>query len=668
MKTKILNKIAIVTFVLPMIFGTFGDALAQLNYVPTTSNTSQTTSAGCLSLKYNLFLGQRGLNGDVARYQSFLINSGYLSPGLATGYFGSLSLSATKRFQAANGIPSTGYVGPLTRARISALTCNVVPPIDTTLTPVITSISPSYGPFGTVVTIYGRNFNSTSNSVNFGNVNNIAYNIPSYDGTSLRFTIPSSPCAQGSSYCIQIAFAPGQYPLSVTTPKGTSNSVTFTATSGGTSTDRPPVISAIVGPTNLSTGQQGTWTVAASDPYNGQLSYSVVWGDEGTTATSAASPTQTYSQSTSFTHVYANPGTYTPTVTVRNSTGLSAVTSTSVLVTGSVVNNAYPVITSITPTSGPAGTLFTIKGTGFSSSTKILFDGGVNSSIPVASFTDTTITFNVPAYVPSNCYDYSGNCIVPSVSPTPVYSTVGNHQISLANSNSRISNMVYITITNQSTQVPTITNISPMSGPSGTVVTITGSNFSTSSNSINFANINNVQTNVVSQNNQTIQFTIPATPCSQGYYCAQTVLALGTYPLTVTTSAGTSNTVYFTVTGAVVNASSTITLALGQTGTSSTTISSTNGTTYTLSITPNSIVEDSRCAVGLYCFQAGRVVVNSTFRVNNAYVYGGNLIAENGDTYVTPEGFRIQIIDVTPVKTQSPISTGDYRLTYKVSR
>jgi hypothetical protein len=250
----------------------------------------------------------------------------------------------------------------------------------------------------------------------------------------------------------------------------------------------------------------------------------------------------------------------------------------------------------------------------------------------------------------------------------PTYSTVGSHQISVANSNSRISNIVHISITNQSTQPPTISSISPTSGALGTVVTITGSNFSTSSNSINFANVNNVQTNVVSQNNQTIQFTIPATPCSQGYYCAQTILAPGTYPLTVTTSAGTSNTVYFTVTGAQVSASSTLTLMIGDTGTSSTTISSTSGTLYTLSITPNSIVEDSRCPVGLYCIQAGRVVVNSTFRVNNAYVYGGNLIAGNGDTYVTPEGFRIQIVDVMPIKTQSPINTGDYRITYRVSR
>lgn len=38
-----------------------------------------------------------------------------------TGYFGSLTLKAVKRFQAKYGIPQTGYVGPLTRAKLNTL-------------------------------------------------------------------------------------------------------------------------------------------------------------------------------------------------------------------------------------------------------------------------------------------------------------------------------------------------------------------------------------------------------------------------------------------------------------------------------------------------------------------------------------------------------------------
>ncbi|MDE1975418.1 MAG: hypothetical protein KGI49_02835, partial [Patescibacteria group bacterium] len=41
----------------------------------------------------------------------------------------------------------------------------------------------------------------------------------------------------------------------------------------------PPVISGISSPTVLQVGQTGTWSVNASDPQNGTLSYSVDWGD-----------------------------------------------------------------------------------------------------------------------------------------------------------------------------------------------------------------------------------------------------------------------------------------------------------------------------------------------------------------------------------------------------
>lgn len=40
---------------------------------------------------------------------------------LFTGYFGQLTLKAVKRFQAKHGIRQTGYVGPLTRARLNSL-------------------------------------------------------------------------------------------------------------------------------------------------------------------------------------------------------------------------------------------------------------------------------------------------------------------------------------------------------------------------------------------------------------------------------------------------------------------------------------------------------------------------------------------------------------------
>ncbi|MCC6290730.1 hypothetical protein IT398_01540 [Candidatus Nomurabacteria bacterium] len=107
----------------------------------------------------------------------------------------------------------------------------------------------------------------------------------------------------------------------------------FTVTSGGTTGNRPPVVSGVSGPTVLRVGETGTWSVRASDPENQSLSYSVLWGDENLLAYSVAGP-RTVSQSATFTHSYATPGNYSPNFTVTDSFGQSARTSLSVQVGG----------------------------------------------------------------------------------------------------------------------------------------------------------------------------------------------------------------------------------------------------------------------------------------------------------------------------------------------
>src|SRR3990167_6568244 len=58
--------------------------------------------------------------GDVSRLQAFLKAQGtdIYPEGLVTGTFGRLTEKAVRRFQSANGISPTGFVGPLTRAAI----------------------------------------------------------------------------------------------------------------------------------------------------------------------------------------------------------------------------------------------------------------------------------------------------------------------------------------------------------------------------------------------------------------------------------------------------------------------------------------------------------------------------------------------------------------------
>ncbi len=94
-----------------------------------------------------------------------------------------------------------------------------------------------------------------------------------------------------------------------------------------------PVISGVSGPTTLKVGEQGTWLVTASDPNNGTLSYSVVWGDEG--SMNALRQSEAVSQTATFTHTYRSAGIYTPTFTVTSNAykgGQNAKTSVSVLV------------------------------------------------------------------------------------------------------------------------------------------------------------------------------------------------------------------------------------------------------------------------------------------------------------------------------------------------
>jgi len=85
--------------------------------------------------------------------------------------------------------------------------------------PVITSLLPSKGPVGTVVTINGSTFTATGNSVNFAGMI-AAANISSADGKTLVFGVPGGTSCQIGETCA----------VSVTNANGTSNEVSFLRT------------------------------------------------------------------------------------------------------------------------------------------------------------------------------------------------------------------------------------------------------------------------------------------------------------------------------------------------------------------------------------------------------------------------------------------------------
>ena len=120
-----------------------------------------------------------------------------------------------------------------------------------------------------------------------------------------------------------------------------------------------------------------------------------------------------------------------------------------------------PTVSSISPTSGPSGggTVVTITGSNFNGASYVHF-----GSAPAASF-DVTSTTRITATSPAGT--------------RPVYVTVTTH-----GGTSAVSNAAVFTYT---LPTPTVSSISPTSGPSGggTVVTITGSNFNGAS-AVNF--------------------------------------------------------------------------------------------------------------------------------------------------------------------------------------
>jgi len=88
---------------------------------------------------------------------------------------------------------------------------------------------------------------------------------------------------------------------------------------------------------------------------------------------------------------------------------------------------------------------------------------------------------------------------------------------------------------------PTVTNMSPVSGPVGTNITISGTNFATSGNTVEFST--GVFGNIISSTPTSVTLTVPATAVTGPVelITAGTALNCGTY--TVTTTGGGSHTI-----------------------------------------------------------------------------------------------------------------------------
>lgn len=309
------------------------------------------SSSSCYVFNTNLGIGSTG--PDVVALQTWLIAKGFDIPeitkgAVSKGFIGRSTALAIQRYQSSVGIEVTGYLGPLTRASIN-VSCSGG---TATTTPSITVLSPNGGEVLTAGQNYRVRWDSNKIDTNvfiswtryFSNENNnnatgssdwIGYNVPNTGYYDWKVNV--TPYAiDRDNFKVSIS-GEAECPSSCNTYEDYSDGF-FKIVSA--TTNQPPVISGLTAPTTLTVGQTGTWALKAYDPENGSLSYSIDWGDapSGTVSISSTPVTQT----STFTHSYASAGTYTVKLTVTDSGGLSAYTSTTVVVSSPSILPTQP--------------------------------------------------------------------------------------------------------------------------------------------------------------------------------------------------------------------------------------------------------------------------------------------------------------------------------------
>lgn len=215
-------------------------------FAQTSSKVSPKT---CLTLTTNLRYGMSDTHtdGSISRLQDFLAGQGFFDrANMGTLRFGPLTLSAVRQFQTAHAIPATGFVGPLTRAAISTMSCETAPASPVTLY----RLTPDSATVGATVSITGFGFSSDNTILMDGSV--VARDVPITSSIAIActtnpdchgginqtitFTVPDAlapNCAVGMA-CAQYLrkVTPGTYKVSVENGSATSNELTLTVTEG----------------------------------------------------------------------------------------------------------------------------------------------------------------------------------------------------------------------------------------------------------------------------------------------------------------------------------------------------------------------------------------------------------------------------------------------------
>ncbi|MDB5271001.1 MAG: hypothetical protein JWP58_4041, partial [Hymenobacter sp.] len=374
-------------------------------------------------------------------------------------------------------------------------------------TPIITSFTPTSGPVGTVVVLTGNYFTGAT-QVTFNGTVAPVYTVNS--ATQLTVTVPTGATTG---------------PISVTNAAGTGVSTAIFAL--------PIANDLCANAIALACGQSVTGTTvgasATGDPTAACTETIDAGGVFYTIAGTGASITvSTCNANTNFdTKLFVFRGSCGAYTCVGGnddiSTGVvcSSVTFAStfgttyyVFVTGydtdqgNFVLNATcatpppaPMLISLTPNTGPIASGVVLSGTNFTGATRVTFNGVAATTFAVIDAQTIVVT------VPNGAT--TGNVLVYSAAGIP-------------------SNGLLFTVT---TPVPTITQIAPASGPTGTTVTLTGTGFG-GATGVSFNGAAATTFNVTSATSMTA--VVPATATTGN--------------VVVTTGGGASNGILFTVT------------------------------------------------------------------------------------------------------------------------
>lgn len=538
------------------------------------------SSSGCVALSSDLSFGSKG--GEVSKLQQFLVSQNYPGGGswMVTGYYGAATVTALRNFQITAGLPMTGYADAQTRAAIQSRTCTsslggvgfpsyvplptyqaaptYLPPVSLSAPtlptpypyaignpPTLGSLSLYTGVAGTLVTLYGSNFDGSTNTVRFGPSSVTAY---SQNGTQLTIVVPAVPA--------------GSYQVSVSTARGTSNSMTFAVTAGAAI----PGCVAGIGNTCCSqwshSQECGPLTISSLSPSSGSVGSAVTIYGIGFTPNNntvhfgqgiVAGAGSFDGQSVSFT---------VPTVLSGFGSAQVQIADYPIYVTNAYGENSNVLAYRVTSTAGtPIVTPVIATASG---PTSIAAGTSGTWTLTLQTSIGTAVTTSV-RWGDENVY---GGANTPSttllqtqqtISLTHTYQSVGVYTITFTVSTGAGSSVATATVSvggglpgQGGSGYLSVFSLSPASGRPGTAIVINGSGFASSDNTVHFGV--GGQRNVYS-GGTAIQYTIPTyvSPCDliqSGFVCGSPVQTVtpGTYPIYVTNGAGATNILYFTVT------------------------------------------------------------------------------------------------------------------------